>query len=48
MTQLVREVGFTNFNFGLSSAMAWIYFVAVSLILAIAMWIISRRVFYYD
>jgi len=48
MTQLVREVCFTNFNFGLSSAMAWIYFVAVSLILAIAMWIISRRVFYYD
>jgi len=48
MTQLVREVGFTNFNFGLSSAMAWIYFVAVTLILAIAMWIISRRVFYYD
>lgn len=48
MADLVREVGFSNFNFGLSSAMAWIYFIAVSLILAITIWIISRRVFYYE
>ena len=48
VTDLVREVGFSNFNFGLSSAMAWIYFLAVSLILAITMWLISRRVFYYE
>jgi len=48
VTDLVREVGFSNFNFGLSSAMAWIYFLAVSLILAMTMWLISRRVFYYE
>uniref|UniRef100_A9U874 Predicted protein n=1 Tax=Physcomitrium patens TaxID=3218 RepID=A9U874_PHYPA len=29
MTTLIRETGFTNFNFGLSSAMAWIYFLAI-------------------
>ncbi|TFE27495.1 sugar ABC transporter permease [Cohnella luojiensis] len=48
MTDLIRETGFTSFNFGLSSAMAWIYFLAVSLILLISSYLISRKVFYYD
>lgn len=47
-TDLIREVGFTNFNFGLSSAMAWLYFIAVALILLVSTYIISKRVFYYD
>lgn len=48
MTTLIRSVGFTNLNFGLSSAMAWIYFVAIAIILAISTYVISKRVFYYD
>ena len=48
MTDLIKETGFTTFNFGLSSAMAWIYFLAVSLILLISSYLISRKVFYYD
>lgn len=48
MTDLIRDTGFTAFNFGLSSAMAWIYFLAVSLILLISSYLISRKVFYYD
>ncbi len=48
MTDLIKETGFTAFNFGLSSAMAWIYFLAVSLILLISSYLISRKVFYYD
>lgn len=48
MTDLIRETGFTQFNFGLSSAMAWMYFVAVTLILVISSFLISRKVFYYD
>ncbi len=48
MTDLIRETGFTQFNFGLSSAMAWLYFAAVTLILAISSFLISRKVFYYD
>ncbi len=48
MTDLIRETGFTSFNFGLSSAMAWIYFLAVALILLISSYLISRKVFYYD
>lgn len=46
-TDLIREVGFSNFNFGLSAAMAWIYFIAVALILLISTYLISKRVFYY-
>ncbi|OKP89785.1 ABC transporter permease [Paenibacillus helianthi] len=48
MTDLIRETGFTQFNFGLSSAMAWLYFAAVTLILVISSFLISRKVFYYD
>lgn len=48
MTELIRDVGFTNLNFGLSSAMAWMYFLAIALILAISTYAISKRVFYYD
>ncbi|MFP4976944.1 carbohydrate ABC transporter permease [Paenibacillus sp. CN-4] len=48
MTDLIRETGFTQFNFGLSSAMAWLYFVAVTLILLISSYLISKKVFYYD
>ncbi|WP_270170893.1 carbohydrate ABC transporter permease [Paenibacillus sp. SYP-B4298] len=47
-TTLIRTTGFSSFNFGLSSAMAWIYFLAVALILAVSSYIISKRVFYYD
>ncbi|MFC5529467.1 carbohydrate ABC transporter permease [Cohnella yongneupensis] len=48
MTDLIRDTGFNSFNFGLSSAMAWIYFLAVALILLISSYLISRKVFYYD
>lgn len=48
MTDLIRDTGFKSFNFGLSSAMAWVYFLAIALILGISTYIISRKVFYYD
>lgn len=48
MTELIRDVGFTNLNFGLSSAMAWMYFLAIAFILAVSTFIVSKRVFYYD
>jgi ABC-type sugar transport system permease subunit len=48
MTDLIRDTGFKNFNFGLSSAMAWIYFLAVALILLLSTYTISKKVFYYD
>jgi ABC-type sugar transport system permease subunit len=48
ITELIMSTGFDNINFGLSSAMAWIYFIAIMLILLISTYIISKRVFYQD
>jgi ABC-type sugar transport system permease subunit len=48
MTDLIKTTGFDSFNFGLSSAMAWIYFIAIMIILSISTYIISKRVFYQD
>ncbi|QGG58736.1 ABC transporter permease subunit [Paenibacillus sp. B01] len=48
MTDLIRETGFTTFNFGLSSAMAWIYFASILLILLLSVYIVSKRVFYQE
>lgn len=48
LTDLIRNTGFVNFNFGLSSAMAWIYFMAIAIILLISTYLVSRKVFYQD
>ncbi|WP_090995378.1 carbohydrate ABC transporter permease [Paenibacillus sp. OK003] len=48
MTTLIRDTGFVKFDFGLSSAMAWVYFVAIAVILVIVSLIFSKRVFYQD
>jgi len=46
VTDLIMSTGFDNFNFGLSSAMAWIYFISIMLILGISSYLISKKVFY--
>ncbi|MGG1637524.1 sugar ABC transporter permease [Paenibacillus sp. FSL K6-3182] len=48
MTTLIKETGFTTFNFGLSSAMAWIYFLVIMIILLVSAYFISKRVFYQE
>ncbi|PZD97101.1 sugar ABC transporter permease [Paenibacillus sambharensis] len=48
LTELIRDTGFVNFNFGLSSAMAWIYFAAIIIILSISTYLVSRKVFYHE
>lgn len=48
MTELIRETGFTTFNFGLSSAMAWLYFVAIMIILLVSSYLVSKKVFYQE
>jgi ABC-type sugar transport system permease subunit len=44
----IKDTAFRSFDFGLSSAMAWTYFVIISLVLWIITLLISRKVFYYD
>ena len=45
--EYVYELSFRNFNFGLSSAICWIYFSVISAILAIVFAVINKRAFYY-
>lgn len=45
--EYVYQLSFKNFNFGLSSAICWIYFAVIAVVLAVAYAIISRRTFYY-
>ena len=42
----IEKTAFTNFDFGLSSAMSWIYCTVLTLILAVIMMVISKRVVY--
>src|SRR5690625_588820 len=46
MTTLLQETAFDNFDFGLSGAMGWMYFIAISIILLISTYFVSRKVFY--
>jgi len=41
------DLAFGNFNFGLSSAMSWVYFAILAVIMGVVTWLISRRTFYY-
>lgn len=44
--EYVYELSFKYFDFGLSSAICWLYFIALSLILLVVFRIISKRTFY--
>lgn len=46
MTKISEEVG--KLNYGFSSAMAWVYFLCVIIVLGIVSLIISKRVYYYE
>lgn len=48
MTQMIQSAAFGRLDFGVSSAMSWIYFLVISIILIISTYLISKRVFYYD
>lgn len=44
----IREIISIKVDYGLGSAMAWIYFIVIGIITAIIIGLISRKVFYYD
>lgn len=48
VTEKIRSTAFQQLDFGVSSAMAWVYFIVISLILIISTYVISKRVFYYE
>jgi ABC-type sugar transport system permease subunit len=48
LTRLIEETVNRYFDYGLASAMSWIYFIAVALFLALVSFIVSKIVFYYN
>jgi ABC-type sugar transport system permease subunit len=48
LNELIRSAAFELFDFGLSSAMSWVFFMVVAIVLAGSAGLISRKVFYYD
>jgi len=44
----IREALMQRMEYGFSTAMAWVYFLAVIAIIGIAMALISRKVYYYE
>ena len=44
----ISEAMIVNLNYGFASAMAWIYFATVLVIIGISSGIISKGVYYYD
>lgn len=47
MTEIKRTI-FTEIDYGYGSAMAWIYFLCIAVIIAVVGGVISKHVFYYD
>ena len=48
MMTTIRDTIFVDIKYGYGSAMAWIYFVCIAVILIVVGGLISRKVFYYD
>jgi len=44
----IREAMMQRMEYGFSTAMAWVYFLAVIVIIGVAMALISRKVYYYE
>ena len=47
MREIKRTI-FTEVDYGFGSAMAWIYFVCIALLLIVIGSVVSKHVFYYD
>ena len=48
LLEYIYETGFSNTNFGLSSAMAWIFFAVLAVVVSIVLWAVNRRIVYLN
>lgn len=46
VTEMIYQTAFKTQNFGLSSAMSWLYTLVIGLVLVVVGWVLSRRVHY--
>ncbi len=44
----IYETGFKNTNFGLSSAMAWIFFIILGVVVSLVLWLVNKRIVYLN
>lgn len=44
----IYDIGFSNTDFGLSASMAWIFFIILGTVVAIVLWLISKRIVYLN
>lgn len=44
----IYDIGFTKTQFGLSSAMSWIFFVILGVIVAVILWVLNKRIVYLN
>jgi len=44
----IYDIGFTNTKFGLSSAMAWVFFAILGIIVSVVLWAINKRIVYLN
>ena len=44
----IYDISFVNMDYGLGSAMSWIYFLCIGLIMVVIVAIVNKFVFYYD
>lgn len=48
LLEYIYELGFNNTEFGLSAAMAWIFFAVLAVIVSIVLWAINKRIVYLN
>ena len=48
LLEYIYEIGFNNTNFGLSSAMAWIFFAVLAVIVSLVLWAVNKRIVYLN
>lgn len=44
----IYEIGFNNTKFGLSAAMAWVFFLILGTVVGLVLWIVNKRIVYLN
>lgn len=48
VTSMIQTAAFGSLEFGISAAMSWVYFLLIATILVVSIYLVSKKVFYYD
>lgn len=48
LLKYIYDTGFSNSQFGLSAAMAWIFFIILGIVVALVLWLVNKRIVYLN